>query len=1395
MEFGLIKEVLTGSITGYITNSIAIKMIFREYGIGKFKLGGVVVKTKEEFINNISSLVEREIINSDTLGGELSKESFEKSIKDFVDDLLSIHVYNNTANMTLGELDGFDSTIKNAKELVQSSAGKHLSSIFDKMLENINFKDILNEKQIQHISGQLYNCVLGVLDKDDFVEKIIKEFYEENKSISFGEFFGQKLLTIISSNVEENIKDFHVDLRNNFDKDIDAIFQNTIKTLEVHKVLSSLEEKLLEKRVIDFVNDKDNINLSKGLVHKIKEFIASDEGKRLISNLSKELHSLLKNIDKPVLELLSDNLKDTTQDFFKDKLQYAVKEIILWIDKNKSDIEGLIEKAIDDTIESIDDGMKKSTLNLVRDKFLNDVASKFDIVSKITEYLENNADIDSISRDITSIIITYLKEEKISDIILKLEKNKILTEESFANFINYNLVNYIDYIPEDYFSGLLNIKMKDIFSLDLANIFEKHVKESIIDTLKYKYIYTEKVTKTITAEVTKRLQGVNDASFEKLISEEILSSNYVNIKKTALEKVQHNKSNIVGLISDELKKSIYSFNLNSGLNNELKSSLLYEIAAEVSNKAKASLENCRDMDFKILCNKINDVEDVNDNLANSIVSMLKNNLQYILNGNIKKAVSTNLRELDDEELQLMIEEFMGKEMKPITVIGALLGAIIGVGMYFFDSSVTQYNYLTATLISIAAYGFVGWLTNVQALAMLFKPYTEKRLFGIRIPFTPGVIISRKPRFARSMSAFVDEELLKKSSMEDIFNKNKNAIYNSLKEVISKEDYKVVVDFLDRHSDTISNEAFEYIKKLIERNKNNITDSFTNKAANLDISKMDFSEIESKLKEKVISKIENSNMEILGVLEGILKNDKKISRIIPEQFKGAFEKQLSDKVEEEINKVSEYMSRADKRNELLMMLSYKYENIVDSSVNEMISPESVIKWKSYFGELISDKVSSKETRTKILNWIENITSKEFNPDRKIGELFGGVFVNMIESNFSYIMDNTMKAIVIGLRNNQQVISEVAITTTRESLSFFELIGYNMLGGDNIVASVVDNLIKDKFPAFIESKKGELNELLSNFIDNKICSGTVGNLNVGLERREVLEVINNFIDENESRLNYKIIKITDSMFNWLTDIKLREYLSILSINKIEDIIEIFEEQLNFISIELKDNIIENKEKLTEEYTKLAYNILEELILSIKVNMFTKGIDKEYVEELSNKVCTIISNSNSMRNSIAQFIQKSSDALKQRKSGELLDLDEFNLSTLTILEDMLQNEELDKEIKNSVQTIINNIIGDNLNIIDASTKDNLSQIAINSILDSVSQNFSKVISTIDFRGITEQQINYMEPKEIEDLFNSFAKKYFNKLKLYGLWGAVFGIHWIVGLATCVLYAASAAKERIKN
>lgn len=60
---------------------------------------------------------------------------------------------------------------------------------------------------------------------------------------------------------------------------------------------------------------------------------------------------------------------------------------------------------------------------------------------------------------------------------------------------------------------------------------------------------------------------------------------------------------------------------------------------------------------------------------------------------------------------------------------------------------------------------IGYVTNAIAISMLFRPYTEKRIFGIRVPFTPGIIPKQREKLARSIADMVARELLTQDALK------------------------------------------------------------------------------------------------------------------------------------------------------------------------------------------------------------------------------------------------------------------------------------------------------------------------------------------------------------------------------------------------------------------------------------------------------------------------------------------------------------------------------------------------------------------------------------------------------------------------------------------------------
>ena len=96
------------------------------------------------------------------------------------------------------------------------------------------------------------------------------------------------------------------------------------------------------------------------------------------------------------------------------------------------------------------------------------------------------------------------------------------------------------------------------------------------------------------------------------------------------------------------------------------------------------------------------------------------------------------------------------------------------------------------IISPLVGSVIGYFTNWLAIKMLFRPLTEKKIFGIKIPLTPGVIPRRRSKLAESIGSTVGSKLLTPDAFRqllqgpEIQTKVKEFIRSQLKKLESEE---------------------------------------------------------------------------------------------------------------------------------------------------------------------------------------------------------------------------------------------------------------------------------------------------------------------------------------------------------------------------------------------------------------------------------------------------------------------------------------------------------------------------------------------------------------------------------------------------------------------------------
>lgn len=126
------------------------------------------------------------------------------------------------------------------------------------------------------------------------------------------------------------------------------------------------------------------------------------------------------------------------------------------------------------------------------------------------------------------------------------------------------------------------------------------------------------------------------------------------------------------------------------------------------------------------------------------------------------------------------------------------------------------SYITAPLLG----GIIGYITNDIAIRMLFRPHTAKYLFGIHIPFTPGLIPKEKGRLADAIGGAISENLMSKEVLEK---------YLLSEEMVGKVRTSVE-DFIDtqrRNQETLSQFLEHYLtNEEITDITNSVNESIT-----------------------------------------------------------------------------------------------------------------------------------------------------------------------------------------------------------------------------------------------------------------------------------------------------------------------------------------------------------------------------------------------------------------------------------------------------------------------------------------------------------------------------------------------------------------------------------------
>ena len=290
-----------------------------------------------------------------------------------------------------------------------------------------------------------------------------------------------------------------------------------------------------------------------------------------------------------------------------------------------------------------------------------------------------------------------------------------------------------------------------------------------------------------------------------------------------------------------------------------------------------------------------------------------------------------------------------------------------------------------------------------------------------------------------------------------------------------------------------------------------------------------------------------------------------------------------------------------------------------------------------------------------------------------------------------------------------------------------------------------------------------------------------------------LLDNVFDQfnNNDSARQHIRNASNLILDSLMRTPLIEYLELCNLNSLDLVYKKFYNEVTIVKEDIYNNININSSELSQIVGEfLNEKIAKPLFNSYNSQIF-EGITSRDIQDSVKNILNLISSSEETEKYLTIFLEKFYDnTFSELQIEQIIDTDILSKDIEKIIKSIFDNEVFNENNIKLIEKIIQNAIDNNLDFITDDTKDYLTDKTIEAGLYSISDYIVPILKEINLKNITNKQIELLNPKEIDILFNSFAGDFFNKLRIYGVWGFVFGIN--VGLSI-ILWALDLDIARI--
>lgn len=973
-----------------------------------FQPGGVIEQTRDDFAREAGRLLEDQVLTQAVLARQLQQPEVQQVLTQALEDFLQKKLPEALTGQSLAELPGQEERAAFLQELLVQVLRQEREQILLLLRKHLPWQQLLTEPQCQKLVEQLERVLLETLQQEQFAERLWRSWQAERGAETLEQLGLAPLCQAVVANAAALSRQWPAWLQEQYGAELERLLLQTMQKLQLRPVLLELDQHMAEAMLGQYLRCD-----APTLQAQLCAAVQTEEGAALLDFVAEQLVAALETVTAPVSQLLPADLSQRLTPLLQQQMPILLEQLLDWLTANGSAVEAMLESAVDE-VAAETGGMKGMLLSQLKDSLLQQFFQQNDLAALLQPYLLEEQTSRQTAAALLEQLSRIMQERSLGDLVRRWNQKGQL-QRLLQLLLRDNLQQALERSGLQLAERLLAWKPG---SLGLAQR-QPELEQWLAKCL---------------------LRGLDKLDWAALLQEQGQALQQIPLGQLLGMSEQQAAQWLAQLVRQGCGQLAKALPQASG--KEVYGTLYDGLAQLVEQRGQQWIQQ--------LCSRYT----AQDLLSLAQPWLLQQQPQLLTaltelglaatQGRLSALAEAQIGQLSQAEMLKLVEDFMGRELQPLNYLGAGMGAVAGatVGTALSAALPVTAAANPALLLSVlagksAVFGAVGYGTNCAAVKGLFWPYEP--VGGVEL--LQGVIPKQKMRFARSMGQLVDRYVINETVLRQLLLQSQPQWLAYSAELAADNG---LISWAQGETAARRREMVQALQGWLERQSASSCGPMLEKLGGMPLAFLCRTPLEE-------GRLERQGLPVLERwLSRQLGAELPLAKFISgQQFWQGLHPWLSHRPLPDLTALCQKALHSD------------------TALQQLLSAQQAQELQQSVQHRVEGWLSAKSRQTKLASWLAELLEAQ-----RVKQWLAQSGSAWVEQNLSSVFGLVEQAILQLLQKQQEAITAAVQQAILNRLGLMQQMGYSMMGGDALVARIVDRLLRQKLPIFLSVKSREL-----------------------------------------------------------------------------------------------------------------------------------------------------------------------------------------------------------------------------------------------------------------------------------------------------------------------------------